>query len=586
MTKKKRLRKLLEASKKSQPEQKIRNPVQLTITKGGMLIESGSGLRLMSFGGIQIVRPRVFSEATSRRKAEAYLRAKYEAGTYERSDEIGEILNYLVSYFERELVRVLARLGSKDCLHFLFTQYDAARKIEDLHKYGKLSPADAEAWSKQCSYTRRAYKFLCERIVLLRPQIDSEAQAHLSELPALYDEAIICAEELVAFSIQSDSTRYLFPEKSVFIVHPPGEDVYWELGLNDPVLTEAITRDFQERIGRDARTRNSYFTGKAFDQDWERHDAIIGEAFEKMCGMRYEKAVRALSIIPKMCKPGEMGICLIPKEKLIEGAAINMETSPESIRKVFAGFWLTADNMNLEAKRFWNSRSVYRAYRRGLFEIGHATDKHLTWSESMFIESWFMLVISMAYGIVPPEWNHPQLQTALGKLQNECGQWFEKIVGQQVIGLGLEAICSRSGFGQGSSRLESPHGEIDLIAYSEKERLLVIGESKMTMTGEEPRYFRNDLEDFVLKEKSFASKFRRKVEWILGNLPAVCRALESTREFTCPITPSSVAPIMVTFVPSIAKYMIPDFPCVALSELVFDYKKDSKWPYLKHPQAS
>jgi len=228
MTKSKRLRKLTAAAKASQSAKPARDPIQITLTNEGMLIESGTGFRFMTIGGIKIARPRVFHEAKNREKGEAHLRSKFPIGEYRKSEEISKILNYQVAYFEGQLDQVLRRLASQDCLHFLFDQYDVSRQIEALFTAGKLSKADAERWTTHCSYTSRAYKFLCERIVLLNPQLDKDSEADVSELPYLYDQAIICAEQLVAFSIHSDRTRYLFSDKSVFTILPELQDIYWD----------------------------------------------------------------------------------------------------------------------------------------------------------------------------------------------------------------------------------------------------------------------------------------------------------------------------------------------------------------------
>lgn len=588
MTKKKRLRKLRRLNKFEQRRRnksnlgiQNRNMAQpkITLTNDGILFESSTEMRFVDFGGVKLVRPKIFSEAENKRKSDFHLRSKYPTGTYTVAAQINEILNYQVSYFEKRLDTALRSISSRFCLHFIFLQYDKSKTIEKLYTSGLLNELEHEKWRNDCSYTRRAFKFLCERIVMLNPPIFEDCQATESEIPDLYDEAIICAEELVAFSMHSDQTRYLFPEMTEFTVLPEGDDIYWELSLTDTRITESMSSDIQIRVAKDAKIRDSFFSGTAFDQDWEKHDEIIGEAFEKMSGVRYATAVQALATVPKMTKPNEIGICFIPKSRLIEGLAKNTNTTILAIEKIISGFLLSAKNMSGDAKNFWNPKSVYRAYRRGIFEIGNDSTKHLTWSDSMFNECLFMLLVSMAYGALPPEWSHPELQISVSKLQNACGNWFEQVVLLQAQALGLQAIRSRKSLGKGQCRIECEYGEIDLIAYSEKEKLLVIGECKMTMVGAEPRFFRDELDDFVRSKKSYAAKFRKKIDWTVKNLPKICHALESTQEFSCAIEPDTVAPIMVTFMPSISKYFIEDFPCVSLSEFVSDYKNLGKWAY-------
>jgi hypothetical protein len=188
-------------------------------------------------------------------------------------------------------------------------------------------------------------------------------------------------------------------------------------------------------------------------------------------------------------------------------------------------------------------------------------------------------MVSTAYGFLPPEWNDPGLLSAVGTLQGKCGRWFEEVVSTCVNSQGLKAINSRKSLGRKEDKIQFPCGEIDLLAYSPEEKLLIVGESKMTLAGSEPKFFRDELEDFVRKEKAYANKFRRKIEWVKSNVDLVCKALNSTNEFSGSVAIENIAPVMVTFRPTIASYYIHDFPCVSLSEFMHDLKERGSWPY-------
>jgi hypothetical protein len=578
MTKKKRLRKLERLKKIDE----LANPINQSIIKN----ENTHAIPLLekiNFGNIQIVRPKTTSEWANKIAAEAHLRAAYEAGFYTELESINEILTYLVAFFESRLDNAITHLSSWELLHFLLHEYGVARKIVDMHRRGHLSAAEEKKWVSECQFTRRAYKFLCERVVLLSPKQTVTSSKNVATLASFYDDAIISAEQLINFSVTSDQTYHLFPDTSVFEILPKGMDHYWDLRLANESTTDSLLKKIQERIGKDAKSRDSNFKGTSFDENFQLHDSIIGDAFEEIWGIRYANAVKALASVPKISSPGELGICCVRRSELIHAVALNEETTLDAVEKIFSGFLLSAENMKGEARHFWNPKNEYRAYRRGMFEIGDNSDKRITWSKEMYIECWFMLLRSTAYGIVPPEWKHSSLNTPLGTLKNECGKWFERVVRDRMRSMGMEAICSRRSFGLGPQRIESVHGEIDLVAYSEKEQLLIIGECKMTMTGAEPKFFRDELEDFVRKPKSHANRFRKKLVWIQENIDSFCIALDSAKEFGCKIRPTHIAPVMITFIPSIASYFISDFPCVALSELVDDYKEKDRWEYLRIP---
>ncbi len=135
--------------------------------------------------------------------------------------------------------------------------------------------------------------------------------------------------------------------------------------------------------------------------------------------------------------------------------------------------------------------------------------------------------------------------------------------------------------GQGPYRLEIPPdvGEIDFIGYSYTEKLLVVIECKLVRGVTEPRFFRDDISDFVTKPKSYLAKFNKKAQWVKDNVSTVCHALESDNCFTNKIEVSELKTAIITHYPTIAQCMIKEHPCVSITNFMLDYEKSRSWPY-------
>jgi hypothetical protein len=182
----------------------------------------------------------------------------------------------------------------------------------------------------------------------------------------------------------------------------------------------------------------------------------------------------------------------------------------------------------------------------------------------------------------PSEWTAAGINKALATLQNKSGNWFEAQVDQNMASLGgLGKSSLNGGIGKGADRLVIPAdvGEIDYLGFFPADGLLAVLEDKMVDGGFEPSYFRSDVSSFVTGKKPYAEQLKRKVEWVRNNLAAVCKALSSMLPGTPLINPATVAGALVTLHPSYASYFIQDYPCVALTELMEEYKSKGAWPY-------
>jgi len=88
----------------------------------------------------------------------------------------------------------------------------------------------------------------------------------------------------------------------------------------------------------------------------------------------------------------------------------------------------------------------------------------------------------------------------------------------------------------------------------------------------EARYWRDDLDEYVLRAGSYAERFRRKISWAIENRKAIAVALGFD-------SVGNIGAAMLTLYPCIARTFISDFPCVSLTEFMLDYERAKQWPY-------
>lgn len=227
--------------------------------------------------------------------------------------------------------------------------------------------------------------------------------------------------------------------------------------------------------------------------------------------------------------------------------------------------------MRNEDRVVWNPKQEHRALRRGFFAFPHETGQHLAFSREMARESLIHLIHGVCYKRLPVEWQHPDISTALEELSLKAGTWFEGEVSRNLRSLGITGGRRKRRI---TAQLEIPAdvGEIDFLGFDPLKGLLVLAEAKMVNSGLEAKYWRDDVEAFVTKKKSYAVQFRKKVAWVRTNITRLSAALDLPDGV-------GVAPVMLTLYPCIAKTFIHDFPCVSLTEFMLDYRELAGWPY-------
>lgn len=388
------------------------------------------------------------------------------------------------------------------------------------------------------------------------------------------EHALVCAESMADLAIQSESVHSIFPEERVVRVFDAGP-------FDFTIDVEGLHADFDEvffaRVKCDREYRQKFVGFPQFDNHTATHQRYLDDSFRQSFGMSYGEFIYCIVAVVDKCQPS-LHPQAFPTIFVHRGTVIDeLATSGwprDAIERAINGFSISPSNLISENRVIWRPKQENRAYRRGFFVFPHDTGVHLAFSKAMARENLIQLVNWISYKRLPPEWESTPTRRGINMLSRAASEWFEEVVRRNlkdrgILGKRMHKTC---GNGPRPIRIPAAVGEIDFLGYHPQEKLLVVIESKMVMTGLEARYWRDDLHEFVTGAGSYAEHFRRKIAWVSENRHAISEALGF-----CEV--SNVAPAMLTLYPCIARAFISDFPCVSLTEFMLDYEQKSQWPY-------
>jgi len=450
----------------------------------------------------------------------------------------------------------------------LLGQYDEASHI--LHGDNIADADEREVWGWIEPNFRRAVKHLAELLCIesftARKGLRGPAALETLEV------ALACTESLVQLAHESDLAHSIFPEDCVCSVSDKGP-VYCKIAV---LGTNAdYARSFRQRVIRDRESRWRFVLHPQFDNHTETLAMYLDGSFRESFGMGYSDFVLAIITVINGClpSPNRPSSIFVHREGVLNQLA-GSGRERQAIERAIDGFSIFASKLLEEGRAVWNPKQENRAYRRGFYICPHETGLHLAFSPAMAQESLVQLVTWTPYKHLPPEWQTPATLSALDKLSHAAGEWFEKIVCKQMSDLGFVGQPAHTFVGNGQRRFQIPDhvGGIDFLGYHPDQRLLIIIEAKMVMTGLEARYWRDDLDEFVHRSGSYAERLRRKSAWIKENISIIASLLGYG-----PI--NAIGTAMITLYPCIAGQFIRDFPCVSLTEFLLDYEQYSRWPY-------
>jgi len=495
--------------------------------------------------------------------------ARFRPADYQQKDKINEILHAALEFVEEKLDRLIKRLASREIMELVLYQYDIGTALlEQRLDTGELGHESSLALK------RRALKYLAEQI-MMRSLSNSFSPVHFSNLTRKVEEAVLRAEIMVQLYQMSHLTSYVLPDHVLFSLLSTCEPAPIRFLLVHPF--ESLMSDHILRRRNERRSRKKWFPQMTIDYDPAAQSQILDNSFRECFGLPYLQFIETLKYVIHYAIPagGTYPITFNHREKLIKEVGSNLDLDVNIVQRVLAGFTLQKTVMSREVKKNWDPKRTHRALRRGFFEMPHRLGLHLTWSRAMAHESLNLLINGVCFKKLPDEWSTSETKNALDRLSKTASDWFERRVAECLWELGIQGSRRKGQVRGNDASISIPKevGEIDFLGFSNHEKLIVVAECKMVEDWSEPKFWRDDLSDFVGAKKSYQEKFQKKVQWVVENRIEMSRLL-SQGPGDC-----GLAAVMLTLYPIFIGPIMKGFRCVSLAELLADFEEAKKWPY-------
>jgi hypothetical protein len=496
--------------------------------------------------------------------------ARFGPGEYRGAEAANALIQHQFKCYENMLQPMVRQLACRGAVDFLLFQYDEAWRL--IHGKGILDLNERHRWEVVEPWFKRAIKYLVELICL--HGFNPPANPSPEEARFAMESALACAESMVDLAHESDLAHLVFRRDCVVRVFDSGPLDYTIKVEGDYA---GFDRTFAERIRRDRESRDRFVGFPQFDYHTATHQKYLDAPFNRAFGMSYGEFIAAIRLVIEGCRPSlhpqSFPTLFVHRGRVLEALG-DFNPSQAALERAIDGFTISPAKLVAERRVIWNPKQESRAYRRGFFLFPHETGPHLGFSREMAKESLMQLVFWVCFKHLPLEWRTEETIGALDMLAHAASEWFEDAARRNLQALGFVGQRVHRALGVGNKRVEVPEnvGEMDFLGYHPAQKLLVIIEAKMTMTGIEARFWRDDLDQFVFRPGSYAERFRRKLSWVSENRAAITRALGFDGA-------AGVGAAMLTLYPCIARTFIPDFPCVSITEFMLDYERAKQWPY-------
>lgn len=521
-----------------------------------------------TYGSARIFRPSRVAASTLHEEAKRRLLTRFMPGRYEGSQSVNAIIQELFQFYEHQLRLIARNIASRDAADFLLHQYDLATEI--LHGEGILDLRDRGEWLHIEPLFKRGIKYILELFCMAQnagfPRIPKEAAVEAAEV------AIECAENAVHLAELSSRVHYIFPNACVAVVHEKKNPI--------PLSVEFIGKHaghdqrFGARMARDRENRSKFVPLKGqFDIHTDKHAEFLDSSFSESFEMTYAEFIAGLYAIiddALPAGPGHFPTLFIRRQDLFDALA----SSGRSLRAIDAmlrGFTITHGALSEERRAVWNAKQRSRAYRRGFFSLPHLSGEHLAFSRTMAREALIQLVSSVSFQKLPQEWTTHKIEKALAVLANAGGKWFEETVINCLRQAGYLGGRMKGRVRTKNGELDIPDevGEIDFLGFYPSRREILLIESKMTHSGIEAQYWRDDLDQFVTGKRNYADQFLRKRDWAAANLPRLCTLFGSPPD-------STLQSHILTLYPNIAAEFLEDISCISLTEFMLHVERERR----------
>ena len=462
------------------------------------------------FGRNTICNPfDVIRNAVVESDAETNLRRRFTPGVYTDAQQINEILKHQFEFYAERVKRLMKKLASRDFMEFLLYQYDLTTEVQNLN----LHDEQGAGWKELGPELRRGLKYLAEQTALRAPP--ESTVMSVQRLKTTVGEAIFCALQMVRAYHFSDVTYGLFPTHTRLEIFPANHPQPFSLSAIPP-LTDVFS-NFGERLARHVKNQQQFCPKLTIDIDPVAQTKVLDPYFHRGFGMSFKNFCGVLThvIEDPLTLPTRYPIPFCHLGKLL-AEITKSDVSPKTAQLVVAGFTLSRAVMAAEGREMWNVKQNHRAFRRPLFEFPHYTGKHLVWSRGMARESILALMSGATFQKLPSEWLIPEVRAGLSALSNQTGLWFENLAIENLSRLGLNGKHYKTNIPINGGFLEVPAevGEIDFLAGAPAQQMMILAEFKMVEMATEPKFYRDDVSQFVTKKNSYTSRFQRKIKWI------------------------------------------------------------------------
>jgi hypothetical protein len=493
--------------------------------------------------------------------------ARFSPGIYRGATAVNEIIQHQFSFYQKLLCLQVEKLPIRSTLDFLLSQYDNTGRI--FHGDDITDPSERESWTVVQPMYRRAIKYIAEMLCIASTYRNGSRGPNSVEM---LESAVTCAESMVCLAHESDLAHSIFPEDCVVTVFGKGP-THCSIAIGGSHAEN--NRSFQARVICDRESRERFIPHPQFDIHTDTHATYLNAAFQKSFNMGYGEFIDTIILVIDNARPVLNGPSnlFVNRDTFINEIAKSGRPR-QAIECAINGFSIFARRLIEERRVVWNPKQENRAYRRGFYVFPHQTGLHLAFSHAMAQENLMQLVNWVSYKHLPKEWQTLETKSALNNLAHAGGEWFEQLICRRLSGLGFVGQSIFRNVKNQHERLQIPNsiGDIDFLGYHKEQRLLVVLEAKMVMAGEEARYWRDDLDEFVFRSGSYAEHFRKKQAWVKANAARIASILGYG-----PVR--AVGAAMLTLYPCIARDFITDFPCVSLTEFMLDYERSCGWPY-------
>ncbi|PIB15124.1 hypothetical protein [Vibrio rotiferianus] len=503
-------------------------------------------------------RPLEGIERKIRKDYESEIYANFARGAYCEKDQIGDVLKKAFSFYEQILEFNLSKAASIDMLTFILSEYENYCEMSIRYKKGELSEQEIKFWGEYGSKTKRALKYLAEKIVAKLPnQVDDNIDHKVA-----LSHCWIAAEEMVELYMSSQIGYSLFPEECQLIIEDSKNYNFVEFKCNklknafDKLDLHGFSNNEELAFSPpfDANVQNEYF------------EAV----FKKYFNIDYSSClylIQSLIGCFNIDQNDEIKYCYFEKDKMVSCLASDYSKfglTEEQVVTLLAGFTITKDK--LEDRVLYKPKQEYRALRRAFFEVEDNGKSVVLFSKSMALEELSQLVRSVSFRKLPSEWTVLDKKMSLGldRFSNFSGSWFEDFLIKKLKenNIKCERSLKKMKVNGKNTHIPDAVGDIDVIAQVGKE--LHIIECKMVQFSSEPTGYIDDLDKFVYDKKSYRKKFDNKISWAEENIELLKKHLTS-KGFIFSSDPV-IKPIMITFYPTIVSDFIDEFLCLDVNE--------------------